>query len=92
MDWNDFASKVPAGSQARFLYLSLSKEWRQGMILENKPFGLIDKSDHFFSQNGLRFARFEGTPQSDMRIDADKMQYLIDGEWLTIIQVMMRIA
>jgi hypothetical protein len=85
IDWDEFAARVPAGSQAKVI----SYQWVEGIILENKPFGLIDKSDHFFSQTGLLFAGF-ATYRPGMRVEAQKMLYLIDGEWLTLIQVMNR--
>jgi hypothetical protein len=93
MDWNDFASKVPAGSQAQFLS-RYSDRWAEGIILENKPFALMDRDEKsVFHQEALRFQGFDAFQLNNdptYHIEPERMLYLIGGEWLTIIQVMMR--
>lgn len=96
MDWNDFASKVPAGAQTLF-FSRYSDRWVPGIILENKPFSLMDREEKsVYTQDALRFQHFEGRDDIienlPFYIEVEKGLYLIDGEWLTIIQVMMRSA
>lgn len=54
-DWNEFAAKVPAGAMAQFLS-RYSYRWAVGIILENKPFALMDRDEKsVFHQDALRF-------------------------------------
>jgi hypothetical protein len=92
-DWNEFAAKVPAGSQAQFLS-RYSYRWADGIILENKPFALMDRDEKsVFHQDALRFQGFDAFRANNdptFHIEPERMLYLIDDEWLTFIQVMCR--
>jgi hypothetical protein len=93
-DWHDFAAYVPAGAQATFLS-RYSDRWAEGIILENQPFSLMDREEKsVYLQDALRYQSFHARDDiienMPFYMEVERMIYLVDGEWLTFIQVMCR--
>lgn len=94
IDWETFAARVPAGAHVRWKTSSWGH--RDAVLLETSPY--IDYehvneteflSQIFTREKWLRVQPFIAfTDFLSIKMEAETLEYLIDGQWLTFTEIM----
>lgn len=96
IDWDKFASRVPAGAMIKFTTLWLQGNYVDGILIENKPYWGWDHGKGNNEDNPDEPVRLlvQATGQSSAywdepkRVEVGKMQFLIGDAWYTFDEIM----